>query len=75
MSHFYLKTYDFDYFLFEIKNLCVSIFFLYVLILFYLQNAPYRVKCCLVTSVGLLDQECFKVLQNANGHELEYVDR
>ncbi|CAH8850741.1 unnamed protein product [Trichobilharzia szidati] len=39
------------------------------------ETEPYRIRASLLTVVGLLDVECFKVLQNANGHESEYVDR
>ncbi|OON18973.1 PCI domain protein [Opisthorchis viverrini] len=40
-----------------------------------LETPPYYVRGSVLTSVTLLDAECTKVLQNANGHELEYVDR
>ncbi|KAH8876752.1 Eukaryotic translation initiation factor 3 subunit C [Schistosoma japonicum] len=39
------------------------------------EHEPYRIKASVLTVVGLLDVECFKVLQNANGHESEYVER
>ncbi|CAH8535821.1 unnamed protein product [Heterobilharzia americana] len=39
------------------------------------ETEPYRIRASILTVVGLLDVECFKVLQNANGHESEYVDR
>ncbi|CAH8554490.1 unnamed protein product [Schistosoma margrebowiei] len=39
------------------------------------EHEPYRIKASILTVVGLLDVECFKVLQNANGHESEYVER
>ncbi|CAL8069829.1 unnamed protein product [Calicophoron daubneyi] len=40
-----------------------------------LQAPPFAVRGSVLMSVSLLDAECTKVLQNANGHELEYVDR
>ncbi|TPP65677.1 Eukaryotic translation initiation factor 3 subunit C [Fasciola gigantica] len=40
-----------------------------------LEHPPFLVCGSVLTNVTLLDTECTKVLQNANGHELEYVDR
>ncbi|CAH8620279.1 unnamed protein product [Dicrocoelium dendriticum] len=40
-----------------------------------LETAPFAVRGSVLASATLLDAECTKVLQNANGHELEYVDR
>lgn len=40
-----------------------------------LETSPYRVRGSLLTIIALLDTECFKILQNSNAHESEYVDR
>ncbi|VDD79948.1 unnamed protein product [Mesocestoides corti] len=36
---------------------------------------PYRIRGSILSSVGRLDDEYFKILQNANGHEMEYDER
>ncbi|VDO04725.1 unnamed protein product [Rodentolepis nana] len=36
---------------------------------------PYRVRGSLLSNVSRLDDEYFKILQNANGHEMEYDER
>ncbi|KAL5108367.1 hypothetical protein TcWFU_000585 [Taenia crassiceps] len=36
---------------------------------------PYRIRGSVLGCVGRLDDEYFKILQNANGHEMEYDER
>ncbi|KAL5970969.1 Eukaryotic translation initiation factor 3 subunit C [Taenia solium] len=36
---------------------------------------PYRIRGSILGCVGRLDDEYFKILQNANGHEMEYDER
>ncbi|KAM7534983.1 hypothetical protein Aperf_G00000101523 [Anoplocephala perfoliata] len=38
-------------------------------------EAPYRVRGSILSNVARLDDEYFKILQNANGHEMEYDER
>ncbi|VDL62655.1 unnamed protein product [Hymenolepis diminuta] len=38
-------------------------------------EAPYRVRGSVLSNVSRLDDEFFKILQNANGHEMEYDER
>lgn len=47
----------------------------FVIVRISLKEAPYRVRGSVLSNVARLDDEYFKILQSANGHEMEYDER
>lgn len=56
-------------------QILVAYFTLFYSVLRTFQERPYRIRGSILGCVGRLDDEYFKILQNANGHEMEYDER